>query len=269
MVLAGLCAAPAAALDMRPLPDGATARADAGDIAAAWYVAPTARYDHGILGDRTEAGGLAVSLRAGSGGAVELDADLVFEDRTPRIADLDGDGRNEVVTIRTDVDRGAALAIYGMRHGALALLAATPEIGHTHRWLNIAAIHDFDGDGSAEIAFVRTPHIGGVLEIWSYSVARLVKRLELPGVSNHAIRSRSLGLSALMDVDGDGQAELILPDQTHAALVAVAISAWKARVVGRVRLAARVAGDFGNSGRRLVMPLASGEKVVLDAADFR
>ena len=116
---------------------------------------------------------------------------------------------------------------------------------------------------------MRTPHIGGVLEIWSYSVARLVKRLELPGVSNHAIRSRSLGLSALMDVDGDGQAELILPDQTHAALVAVAISAWKARVVGRVRLAARVAGDFGNSGRRLVVPLASGEKVVLDAADFR
>ena len=53
------------------LPDGFMAKA-AGDIAAAWYVAPTRRYGHGILGDAIEAGGLRVTTADG----VELTYDL-------------------------------------------------------------------------------------------------------------------------------------------------------------------------------------------------
>ena len=254
---------------MAPLPDGGVAQSRSGNITGAWYVAPTNRYDHGILGDRIEAGGLAVKTPDGQALAFELPGTHVFEDLTPRIADLDGDGRAEIVTIRSSLTHGAAVAVYGLRSGKLVLLAATPEIGRAHRWLNIAAIHDFDGDGTSEIAFVRTPHIGGVLEVWGFTGGKLVKRLEMPGVSNHAIGSRALGLSALLDVDGDGRAELILPDQPHTALLAISVMPWKAGVVSRATLPAKVVGNVSQSGDMIAVPMANGRKASLRPADFR
>lgn len=256
------------AFDASRLPDGRVAKSSFGDIAEAWYIAPTTRYGHGILGDRIEAVGLAVKTRDGSVVVHGLPDTHVFEDLTPRIADLDDDGTNEVITIRSSLTRGAGVAVYGLRSGKLALLAATPEIGRANRWLNIAAIHDFDGEGTREIAFVRTPHIGGVLEIWSYAVGKLVKRLEMPGVSNHAIGSRALKLSVLLDVDGDGSPELILPDQLHTSLLAIRIIPWKSRVISRVELPATLAGNISVSSGMISVPLTSGRKALLEAADF-
>ncbi len=89
----------------------------------------------------------------------------VFEDITPRLADLDGDGRNEVVAIRTDVSAGAAVAVYHMVDGKLKERAATAPLRLANRWLSLAAIADFRGDGRRQIAVVKTPHIGGILEI--------------------------------------------------------------------------------------------------------
>ncbi|MCB1478641.1 MAG: hypothetical protein KDJ62_07175 [Rhodobiaceae bacterium] len=254
---------------MAPLPDGGVAQSRSGNITGAWYVAPTNRYDHGILGDHVEAGGLAVKTRDGQTFAFELPATHVFEDLTPRIADLDGDGTSEVIAIRSSLTRGAAVAVYGLRSGKLSLLAVTPEIGRAHRWLNIAAIHDFDGDGSREISFVRTPHIAGVLEVWSYSGGKLVKRLEMSGVSNHAIGSRALRLSALLDVDGDGNTELILPDQPHTSLLAISVRSWKAQVISRAVLRAKAAGDLSKSGKTITVPMADGRKASIRAVDFR
>ena len=199
----------------------------------------------------------------------ELPQTHVFEDLTPRIADLDGDGTSEIVTIRSSLARGAAVAVYGLQGGKLALRAATPEIGRSHRWLNIAAIHDFDGNGTREIAFVRTPHIGGVLEVWSYSDGKLIKRLEMPGVSNHSIGSRALRLSAFLDVDGDGKDELVLPDQPHSSLLALAITPWKVRIASRASLPAKLSGNLSISGGVIAAPLANGRKASVQAADFR
>ncbi|MBV6658846.1 MAG: hypothetical protein KI785_13875, partial [Devosiaceae bacterium] len=74
------------------LPDGCVAQG-AADIARAWYEAPTRRYAHAILGDAIEAGTLAVRTRAGATLRFVLPDNEVFEDRTPRLVDLDGDGR--------------------------------------------------------------------------------------------------------------------------------------------------------------------------------
>ena len=46
------------------LPDGGYA-IGIHDIAGAWLIEPTRRYDHGVLGDAIEAGGLRVRLRDG------------------------------------------------------------------------------------------------------------------------------------------------------------------------------------------------------------
>lgn len=195
------------------LPDGRIAETGTGDIRRAWYAEPTGRYGHGVLGDRIEGGALAVTDAAGNPHLLRLPQTHVFEDITPRIADLDGDGANEVVTIRAALDAGAAIAIYGLRDGQLVELAATPEIGTPNRWLNIAAIVPGDRGGRVIYA-VRTPHLRGTL----FSVAWDGKRLRMiddvaTDVSNHVIGSRELDLSWAGILETGRPGVLVLPSQ--------------------------------------------------------
>lgn len=158
----GICLAPASPpRRQRPpaggLPDGWVSHGSGPGIAVAWYGEPTGRYDHAILGDAIEAGALHVRDAAGTLYRLRLPDDQVFEDLAPRIADIDGDGRNDIVAIRSFLDRGASLAVCGLDAGRLRLKASTAPIGKAHRWLNVAGIADFDGDGRNDIALVVTP----------------------------------------------------------------------------------------------------------------
>jgi hypothetical protein len=38
----------------------------------------------------------------------------VFEDLAPRLADLDGDGKAEIIVVQSHRDLGARLAVYGL-----------------------------------------------------------------------------------------------------------------------------------------------------------
>lgn len=195
------------------LPDGGIAVARDGDIRRAWYAAPTNRYAHGVLGDATEGGALIVKDESGREAKFDLPQSQVFEDLTPRIHDLDGDGSNEVVTIRSSKTGGSAVAIYGLRDGTLVELGVGSENGRPNRWLNIAGIVP-DGSGAATVYAVRTPHIGGRLFSLAYANGRITETNDIAGdVSNHVIGSRDLGLSAVSDFDGDGSPDLVLPSQ--------------------------------------------------------
>lgn len=152
------------------------------DITSARYAGPTRAYDHGILGDAVEYTKLILRVN-GRRVVIEAGAGHVFEDLAPRLADLDRDGRPEVIVVRTDMQRGASLAIYG----AEGLITQTPPIGQTHRWLAPIGVGDFDGNGRVEIAYVETPHLGKVLKIYHYFSRELVLAASVPGFSNHRI----------------------------------------------------------------------------------
>jgi len=143
----------------------------------------------------------------------QLEVDSNDPDESVAIADLDGDGMPEVVVIETEIARGAALAVYGLRDGRLIRLAATPPIGRTHRWLAVAGIADFDGDSGVEIAYIDRPHLIKTLRVvevrhglsgWS-----LVPELEASGYTNHHIGSSEIegGLRQCGDAP-----ELVLSD---------------------------------------------------------
>lgn len=239
------------------LPDGGIAQAGGCCVLQAWYERPTGRYRHAVLGDAIEAGSLVVIDLDGRRHELVLPDIQVFEDITPRIADLDGDGRNEVVTIRADLAAGAAVAVYGLVDGRLAEVAATTPIGQPHRWLSIAAIADFLGDGSRSVAVVRTPHLAGVLELLALRDGRLV-RVAGPaaGYSSHAIGSRVLSLAAA--VEGSGAAGLAVPDITRRRVVLVAF-AGGLRVIAARDVPGRVADRIRPvPGGRLVVPLEDG-----------
>lgn len=263
----GLCLikkAPEAAASLpasegKALTDGQVAQANDGDIRSAWLTGPTSRYQHGVLGDAIEAEGVAVRLKNGQYRHFKLPKDSVFEDLIPRLADLDGDGRTELVLVRSYLNAGAAVSVLGIRDNELRLLAETPAIGTANRWLNPSILADLSGDGRPEIGLVRTPHIGGQLQIWRFDGKKLIQSNKANGFSNHSIGSRSLGLSSV--VAKNKASRIILPDAGQSALLV--LDGKSLQVLARISLPARPNTDFAlikqsNGKQQILMGLSDG-----------
>lgn len=162
---------------------GAGPLAAASPIRDAAFVLPTTRYDHAILGDNIEWGGLQITQANGRTTQITLPDTAVFEDLTPRLIDLTGDGAPEVLVIETSLTQGARLAAYD----AEGLIAATPFIGRTHRWLAPIGAADLDGDGQIEIAYIDRPHLAKTLRIWRLNGDQMTEVAQLSGLTNHKI----------------------------------------------------------------------------------
>ncbi|MBM7035353.1 FG-GAP repeat domain-containing protein [Vibrio ulleungensis] len=162
----------------------------------AHYAQPTMRYRHGILGDSTEAQQLVV-VQDGMAYTHTLTESYVYEDIQPRLFDVDNDGKLEIITIRTHLNNGAGIMIYKIVDNVLSEYAWVKEIGIANRWLNIVASYDLDSDGIVELAWIQTPHIGGVLKVADIKAGELVVLDALSGYSNHAIGERNLCLSVV------------------------------------------------------------------------
>ena len=213
------------------------------DIAVAWLAGPTPRYAHGVLGDALEASRLMVETREGDTLVLALPPSRVFEDLKPRLQDLDGDHRDEILLVESDINLGASLAVYGLSQGRIALRARTPFLGRPYRWLNPVGSGDFDGDGRLDVAIVVTPHIGGILRLYHFSEPRLTRYAEFGGVSTHQIGSTALGLGQVVALDG-GRDGLLLPDQSRRMLLLLQWSAGALRELARVKLPAPVVSSL-------------------------
>ncbi|MBE0648031.1 MAG: VCBS repeat-containing protein [Bacteroidales bacterium] len=198
-----------------PLPENLIAYNDDKSVSAR-YVDPTTRYNHGVLGDTIEAGGLLVVSKEKEL-YLKLDDRFVFEDLQPRLFDVDNDGKPEVITIMTSLDFGASVSVYKIAGDVLVPFVHSNFIGIPKRWLNIAAIHDLDGDGKLEIAWVETPHIGGTLKMARVESGSLQLLAEKSGVSNHQYGLRNMCLSAL--TLSNGFKDLWLPNDSYDAII--------------------------------------------------
>lgn len=157
-------------------------------IVSAEYADPTDRYAHGILGDAIEWGALRLTTDVGPR-TFQLPIDRVFEDTAPRLADLDGDGRPEVIVVETRASQGAQLAIYD----ETGKIASTPHIGRTNRWLAPIGAADLDGDGTMEVAYIDRPHLAKTLRVWRFVDGALIPVADLPGLTNHRIGETDIG----------------------------------------------------------------------------
>ncbi|KPQ17837.1 MAG: Repeat domain in Vibrio, Colwellia, Bradyrhizobium and Shewanella [Rhodobacteraceae bacterium HLUCCO18] len=167
--------------------------ADAQTALSAVYEDPTTRYPHGALGDTVEHATLTVTLSDGRILRATWDAPVVFEDTAPRLADLDGDGRPEILTVEAHETQGARFAIWAVTGDDLVPLAATPWIGQRFRWLAPLGAADLDGDGRMEIAYVDRPHLAKILRVWRITfptpdTATLTEIATAPGLTNHRLR---------------------------------------------------------------------------------
>lgn len=169
---------------------GGPAFGQTADIAKAWYDKDSDIYGHRIMGRIADHLRLNVELTSGAVLTLDLSGGEpahVFEDMAPRLADMDGDGVRELIVVETDVTAGAALAIYGLRDGALAKLAETPHIGTPFRWLAPVGAGDFNGDGRIDVAYVDRPHLARLLRVWSFDGDALTEIARARGLTNHRI----------------------------------------------------------------------------------
>lgn len=248
------------------IPNGTIAFADGPGIASAWYTEPTDRYPRGTLGDKVTAGALVVQDVYGHRASVKLPADQVFEDLTPRIADLDGDGRNEVLAIRTSLRAGAALVAYDLAGSSLIEIDSTPPVG-PNRWINVAGIGDFTGDRSLDVAAVRTPDRGGALEIVTLDRRHFRTVDSETGFSNHVSGSSEQGMSAVARINSDGIADLAVPDAARRVLRLMTVAGGSLREIGRVGLDGAIVTAIGtldgSDGPTFVLGLDDGRLIAI------
>lgn len=171
------------------------------EITGASYHGPTSRYAHGVLGDDEEWDELRIEVSRSAGKddglfqgylsltySFDLPDELVFEDTRPRLWDVTGDGKPEVVVVQSHANLGARLVIIGLTDAEKPqMIAATPFIGTRNRWLAPVAAADFDGDGFIEIAYVDRPHLYKTLRVWRLKQGAFSEIATLKGVSNHRI----------------------------------------------------------------------------------
>ena len=190
------------------------------------YSNPTDRYPHNIMGSRMAHTDLIVSLEPcpqcsrESDTAVRLPEHLVFEDFAPRLVDMNGDGRAEIVVVESDQTKGSRLAVWDviLVEGKARLVrgATTDFIGKRFRWLAPIGAADFDGDGVIEFAYVEKPHRDKILRIVRRDGRHLRQVASVQGVTNHAIGQEEVqsrietcaGVPTIFALDASGQLTL-------------------------------------------------------------
>lgn len=227
----------------KPMRDGELVRGSR-NIAAAWFSDPVSRYRNSPFGSEQHPTTLTVSTAERRVLRLVLPADSVFEDRVPRLFDLDGDGAEDVIVVRSYMFKGSALAVASVRGAALEITAETPPIGSPFRWLNPAGFGDFDGDGKPDVALVVTPHTEGELQFWTLKDGTFELIDTADDVSNHARGSRHMGLSAVADFNGDGIVDLAIPSQDRLRVRFLTLAGGRLDELGDWLLPAPAAEDF-------------------------
>jgi len=206
-------------LEVNSLPDARILSDGSGRLL--FLSAPTERYPHGVLGDLLEATTITlVDTKADSHEIrkIWIDPGDVIEGIIPIWVDLDGDEEREIIVTQSNADTGARIVVY-REDGSL--FASGEPIGQGFRWRHQLAIGQFIEGGTQEIAVIRTPHIGGVIELYGLEGDRLEIKTVLSGFSSHQIGSRNLDSALAGDFNGDGKIEIVLPGQSQTTLAGI------------------------------------------------
>ncbi len=269
-----LCAEPIAnPQPPAPLPAGALPGSEVAtghhSIARAWLAEPTLRLLGAALGGPV-AGALVIEDITARTFRMDLPTSDAFEDRRPRIVDLGADHPDTVLVVRSNDETGASLAAIGLSgEGLLQTIAQSDPVGRPGAWLNPIGTGDFTGSGATDVAMVKDPDSGGILQILTFEGAAFHQRLSLRNVSNHVPGSDIIDMAVIADFDADGAADIAVPDATRAHIRILTFRNSQVAEPASIALPAPVVTEIvsvpAGPGKRpyLVMGLADGQLVLL------
>ena len=186
----------------------------------------------------------------------------MFEDLEPRLADLDGDGHDEIVVVKSYLS--AAPAGGGRLAQPNTRSSPRRRQSRPHAWLNPAVLPISATAKPTSLVRCRTRW---ALELWTWADKRLRKTSELAGTSNHIAGTRALDMAATADFDGDGIADLAVPSFERDRLRIVAFTP-AAHEIASVALPAKAATNIalvtGGAGPPMIaVGLSDGSLVVI------
>lgn len=206
------------------------------------------RYVHGIMGDDLEAATLLVlevrDSQIGLLARVDLPGEQVYEGIAPFWADVDGDGREDLLTTVADSSQGARLRVYLWDGKGIVQAVDGAAVGAGNRWRHQLSAGPFGPAGEIEVVDVLTPHIGGILQFSRLVDGAMVLHGQYADVTSHRLGSRNLDQAAAGDFNGDGQPEVLLMDEARENVVAVQHEQDGARAIWRLAAGAEITSNF-------------------------
>jgi hypothetical protein len=207
------------------------------------------------LGDEIEAG--AVTLLDAHDlhplGNYEVADPAVIEQR--RVLAFPAAGPAGMLLTRSSAASGAGVVALALADGTLREVGATAPIGAGERWLNLFAARN--GHAYA----VRTPHLGGPLERYTWLDGGLrVERYDL-GVTNHRLGSRNLDLGVLLPAPegAAGESDLLaLPTPDRRGMRVVSCGDHGCRAVLDLALDAPLTSNLAAARRKGGLALYAG-----------
>ena len=234
---------PAGVLGVNALPDARILLDENGRLLL--LADPTTDYAHGILGDEIEARSIVLidsQPHPKISNRIAIVGDLVFEGLAPLWADLNGDGRSEIIVTASNATQGAQILVFDESGEQIAAGLA---IGQGYRWRHQIAVAPFGPNGELELVEVLTPHLGGIVNFYQLRDDRLDVVAQLPGYTSHVIGTRNLDMAAAGDFDGDGQPEILLPSQDLQTLAGIHRTISGAEVAWSLPLSGRLTTNIG------------------------
>jgi hypothetical protein len=174
----------------------------------------------------------------------ELPVDQVLEVEALRLADLDGDGGDEIVATATRAGAGAVLMAITYRESGFAV-AWESQTAPPGVWRDCIAIADLDGDQLPDIASVTAGDEDGRLEIWTRQGDGYGLAFSLKGFASLIPGTRTTGVAVATDMDGDGIADLVVPSRDRRSLRVVSLAGGEVAEPYRIALPGEVVTAIG------------------------
>lgn len=178
---------------------------------------PTDRYPQSALGDNLEATTVVVvTVGVNEVEVVYESGDDVIESIAPLLADVDGDGIDDVVlTVSNDSEIWFEVA----SSTGGGVMAISDPVDRLLGWRHLVAVGPLSPTGQTEIVEVLYPDTQGSVRFLSLNGSKLGITATRTGYRSHEFGARNLEQAVAADVDRDSYVEVILPtlDRQHIA----------------------------------------------------
>ena len=201
--------------DLRVLPDTRVAQVSPEKVLV--LAEPTDRFPHSALGDNLEATAVVVvTVGVNEVETIYRSGDDVIESIAPLLADVDGDGIDDVV-LTVSNDSESWLVVASSTGGGV--VAISDPVDRLLGWRHLVAVGPLGPARQTEIAEVLYPDAQGSVRFLSLSGGRLEVVATRTGYRSHEFGARNLEQAVAADVDRDNFVELIVPtlDRQHIA----------------------------------------------------
>lgn len=180
---------------------------------------PTSEYAHGVLGDVLEAKSITViqcDPEPRVDRVIRMENNWVIEGTSAILSDWNQDGSHEILVTRTRNIDGAQHILYDLEGRELA---KSDPIGRTFRWRHQLAIGPFgiekDDPDKHQLVSVLTPHIGGVVQFFSWEGDKLKIEFQKSGWTSHIIATRNLDMALTGFFKDPNILSLVIPSQSR------------------------------------------------------